>query len=40
LAAILSEHGLSLQPALVRRMLDFGVLAACERPGAGPFPIL
>jgi len=40
LAAILSEQGLSLAPALVRRMLDFGVLAACEPCNAGPFPIL
>jgi hypothetical protein len=40
LAAILSEQGLSLAPALVRRMLDFGVLVACERRDAGPFPIL
>jgi hypothetical protein len=40
LTAILSEQGLSLQPALVRRLLDFGVLVACEQPDAGPFPIL
>jgi hypothetical protein len=39
LAAILTEQGLSLAPALVRRMLDFGVLTACER-DAGPFAIL
>ena len=40
LAAILNEQGLSLAPALVRRMVDFGVLAACEPCNAGPFPIL
>jgi hypothetical protein len=39
LAAILSEQGLRLAPSLVRRMLDFGVLAECE-PDKDQFPIL
>jgi hypothetical protein len=39
LAAILSEEGHRLGPALVRRMLDFGILAASEFQD-GPFPIL
>jgi len=39
-AAILSEQGLRLSPSLVRRMLDFGMLTACEPPDRDPFPIL
>lgn len=34
LAAILGEHGLTLAPSLVRRLVDFGVLSACDTAAA------
>jgi len=39
LEAILAEQGVRVDPSLVRRMVDFGILTACE-PEKGPLPVL
>jgi hypothetical protein len=39
LEAILAEEGTIVAPALVRRMVDFGILEPCE-PDRGPLPVL